>query len=173
MIEEFKKFALRGNAVDLAIGVIIGAAFGAIVNSLVGDIMSPIIGAITGGFDFSNYFLPLSSKVTATSLAEARKQGAVLAWGSFLTVVINFIIIAWGLVPRGQADESDDAIRGAEDACVDQAGDAAHGNPRPVEARAKVMCRAKTCEERGRALSRRNLMGSGALFRAHEFSCAH
>jgi len=94
MIEEFKKFALRGNAVDLAIGVVIGAAFGAIVNSL---IMSPIIGAVTGGFDFSNYFLPLSSKVTATSLAEARKQGAVLAWGSFLTVVINFIIIAWVL----------------------------------------------------------------------------
>jgi large conductance mechanosensitive channel len=97
MIEEFKKFALRGNAVDLAIGVVIGAAFGAIVNSLVGDIISPIIGAITGGFDFSNYFLPLSSKVTATSLAEARKQGAALAWGSFLTVVINFIIIAWVL----------------------------------------------------------------------------
>jgi large conductance mechanosensitive channel len=97
MLEEFKKFALRGNAVDLAIGVVIGAAFGAIVNSLVGDIISPIIGAVTGGFDFSNYFLPLSSKVTATSLAEARKQGAVLAWGSFLTVVINFIIIAWVL----------------------------------------------------------------------------
>src|SRR5436189_5034185 len=97
MLEEFKKFALRGNAVDLAIGVVIGAAFGAIVNSLVGDIMSSIIGAITGGFDFSNYFLPLSSKVTATSLAEARKQGAVLAWGSFLTVVINFVIIAWVL----------------------------------------------------------------------------
>jgi large conductance mechanosensitive channel len=97
MIEEFKKFALRGNAVDLAIGVIIGAAFGAIVNSLVGDIMSPIIGAVTGGFDFSNHFLPLSSKVTADSLVEAKKQGAVLAWGSFLTIVINFIIIAWVL----------------------------------------------------------------------------
>jgi large conductance mechanosensitive channel len=97
MIEEFKKFALRGNAVDLAIGVIIGAAFGAIVNSVVGDIMSPIIGAVTGGFDFSNHFLPLSSKVTATSLAEAKKEGAVLAWGNFLTIVINFIIIAWVL----------------------------------------------------------------------------
>jgi large conductance mechanosensitive channel len=95
MLEEFKKFALRGNAVDLAIGVIIGAAFGAIVNSLVGDILSPIIGAVTGGFDFSNYFIPLSSKVTADSLVEARKQGAVLAWGNFLTIVINFIIIAW------------------------------------------------------------------------------
>src|SRR5437667_1313424 len=97
MLEEFKKFALRGNAVDLAIGVIIGAAFGSIVNSLVGDILSPIIGAVTGGFDFSNYFIPLSSKVTADSLVEAKKQGAVLAWGSFLTVVINFIIIAWVL----------------------------------------------------------------------------
>ena len=94
MLEEFKKFALRGNAVDLAIGVIIGAAFGAIVNSLVGDILTPVIGAITGGLDFSNHFLPLSSKVTADSLAEARKQGAVLAWGSFLTFLINFIIIA-------------------------------------------------------------------------------
>ena len=94
MLEEFKKFALRGNAVDLAIGVIIGAAFGAIVNSMVGDILTPIIGAITGGLDFSNHFIPLSSKVAADSLAEARKQGAVLAWGSFLTFVINFIIIA-------------------------------------------------------------------------------
>jgi large conductance mechanosensitive channel len=95
MLEEFKKFALRGNVVDLAIGVMIGAAFGAIVNSLVGDIIMPLIGAVTGGLDFSNYFIPLSSKVTATSLAEAKKQGAVLAWGGFLTILINFIIIAW------------------------------------------------------------------------------
>ena len=94
MLEEFKKFALRGNAVDLAIGVIIGAAFGAIVNSMVGDILTPIIGAVTGGLDFSNHFIPLSSKITADSLAEAKKQGAVLAWGSFLTFLINFIIIA-------------------------------------------------------------------------------
>ena len=95
MLEEFKKFALRGNVVDLAIGVMIGAAFGAIVNSLVGDIITPLIGAVTGGLDFSNYFIPLSSKVTATSLAEAKKQGAVLAWGGFLTILINFVIIAW------------------------------------------------------------------------------
>jgi large conductance mechanosensitive channel len=94
MLEDFKKFALRGNVVDLAIGVIIGAAFGGIVSSLVGDVIMPIIGAITGGLDFSNYFLPLSSKVTADSLAEAKKQGAVLAWGSFITIVINFLIIA-------------------------------------------------------------------------------
>jgi large conductance mechanosensitive channel len=97
MLEEFKKFALRGNVADLAIGVIIGAAFGAIVNSLVADILSPIIGALTGSFDFSNYFIALSSRVTADSLAEAKKQGAVLAWGSFVTLVINFIIIAWVL----------------------------------------------------------------------------
>ena len=97
MLEEFKKFAMRGNVVDLAVAVIIGAAFGAIVNSLVNDIVMPIIGAVAGGLDFSNYFLPLSSKVTATSLAEARKQGAVLAWGNFLTLVLNFLIIAFAL----------------------------------------------------------------------------
>src|ERR1700720_4044802 len=97
MLEEFKKFALRGNVVDLAVGVIIGVAFGAIVNSLVGDIIMPVIGAVTGGLDFSNYFISLSSKVTADSLAEAKKQGAVLAWGSFITIVINFLIIAFVL----------------------------------------------------------------------------
>ena len=97
MLDEFKKFALRGNVVDLAIGVIIGAAFGAIVNSLVVDIITPIIGAATGGVDFSNYFLPLSGKVTAATLVEAKKQGAVLAWGNFLTLVINFLIIAFVL----------------------------------------------------------------------------
>lgn len=97
MLAEFKKFALRGNVVDLAVGVIIGAAFGGIVSSMVSDIIMPIIGAITGGLDFSNYFLPLSSKVTATTLLEAKKQGAVLAYGSFLTVTLNFIIIAFVL----------------------------------------------------------------------------
>jgi large conductance mechanosensitive channel len=97
MLNEFKKFAMRGNVVDLAIGVIIGAAFGGIVNSLVADVLLPLIGAVTGGLDFSNYFIRLSSKVTADSLVEAKKQGAVLAWGSFLTLMINFIIIAWVL----------------------------------------------------------------------------
>jgi len=97
MLEEFKKFALRGNVVDLAIGVIIGAAFGAIVNSMVADIIMPVVGAVSGGLDFSNYFLPLSSKVTAVSLAEAKKQGAVLAYGNFLTITLNFIIIAFVL----------------------------------------------------------------------------
>jgi large conductance mechanosensitive channel len=97
MLEEFKKFALRGNVVDLAIGVIIGAAFGAIVNSMVADIIMPIVGAVSGGLDFSNYFIPLSSKVTAATLVEAKKQGAVLAWGNFLTITLNFIIIAFVL----------------------------------------------------------------------------
>src|SRR4249919_893123 len=97
MLAEFKKFALRGNVVDLALGVIIGAAFSGIINSLVGDVIMPIIGAITGGLDFSNYFAPLSAKITATTLAEAKKQGAVLAWGSFLTVTLNFIIVAFVL----------------------------------------------------------------------------
>src|SRR5580692_4327360 len=97
MLEEFRKFAMRGNVVDLAVGVVIGAAFGAIVTSLVGDIIMPIIGAITGGLDFSNYFTPLSQAVTAGNLADAKKQGAVLAWGNFLTLTINFIIIAFVL----------------------------------------------------------------------------
>ncbi len=97
MFEDFRKFAVRGNAVDLAVGVIIGAAFGAIVSSLVGDVIMPMLGAVTGGLDFSNYFLPLSSKITATTLAEAKKEGAVLAWGNFLTIVLNFLIISWVL----------------------------------------------------------------------------
>jgi large conductance mechanosensitive channel len=95
MFEEFKKFALRGSVIDLAIGVMIGAAFSGIVDSLVKDILTPVIGAVAGGLDFSNYFYPLSSKVTADTLAEAQKQGAVIAWGSFLTRCINFAIIAF------------------------------------------------------------------------------
>jgi large conductance mechanosensitive channel len=97
MLDEFKKFALRGNVIDLAVGVIIGAAFGSIVSSLVADIIMPLIGAVTGGLDFSNYFTPLSAKVTADTLVEAKKQGAVLAWGNFLTITLNFIIIAFVL----------------------------------------------------------------------------
>ncbi|HWW46514.1 MAG TPA: large conductance mechanosensitive channel protein MscL [Xanthobacteraceae bacterium] len=97
MLKQFRDFAMKGNVVDLAVAVIIGAAFGAIVNSMVGDIIMPIIGAVTGGLDFSNYYTPLSAKVTATNLADAKKQGAVLAWGSFLTLTLNFLIVAWVL----------------------------------------------------------------------------
>src|SRR6187401_2324038 len=95
MLKKFQDFAIKGNAFDLAVGVIIGAAFGGIVSSLVGDIFMPLIGAVTGGLDFSNYFVPLSSKVTADSLVEAKKQGAVFAWGNFITLIINFIIVAF------------------------------------------------------------------------------
>jgi large conductance mechanosensitive channel len=105
MLEEFKKFAMRGNVVDLAVGVIIGAAFGAIVSSMVSDLIMPIIGAVTGGLDFSNYYAQLTGpKVAAgTPLAEARKAGAVLAYGNFITIAFNFLIIAWVLfmVVRG------------------------------------------------------------------------
>jgi large conductance mechanosensitive channel len=97
VLKEFHEFAMKGNVVDLAVGVIIGAAFGAIVTSLVGDIIMPIIGSVTGGLDFSNYYTGLSKAVTATNLADAKKQGAVLAWGNFLTLTINFLIIAFVL----------------------------------------------------------------------------
>jgi len=97
MLKEFREFAMKGNVVDLAVAVIIGAAFGAIVSSMVADIIMPIIGAITGGLDFSNYFTGLSSQVTATNLADAKKQGAVLAWGNFLTLTLNFLIVAFVL----------------------------------------------------------------------------
>ena len=88
---------MKGNVVDLAVGVIIGAAFGAIVTSMVADIIMPIVGAITCGLDFSNYFTGLSKSVTATNLADAKKQGAVLAWGNFLTLTLNFVIVAFVL----------------------------------------------------------------------------
>ena len=97
VFKEFREFAMKGNVVDLAVGVIIGAAFGSIVTSLVGDIIMPVIGAITGGLDFSNYFTPLSKAVTASNLVDAKKQGAVLAWGNFLTLTLNFLIIAFVL----------------------------------------------------------------------------
>jgi large conductance mechanosensitive channel len=97
MLKEFREFAMKGNVVDLAVGVVIGAAFGAIVTSLVGDVIMPIVGGITGGLDFSNYFTPLSKAVTASNLVDAKKQGAVLAWGNFLTLTLNFILIAFAL----------------------------------------------------------------------------
>jgi large conductance mechanosensitive channel len=95
MIQEFKQFALRGNVVDLAIAVVIGTAFGAIVTSMVGDIIMPIIGAITGGLDFSSYYLPLSSAVdVGLPYSEAKGKGAVLGYGQFLTVAVNFAVVA-------------------------------------------------------------------------------
>ena len=95
MWQEFKTFAFKGNVFDLAVGVIIGLAFSKIVTSIVDDLIMPIIGAIFGGLDFSNYYIGLSSKVTAPTLAAAKEQGAVFAYGNFITVLINFLIIAW------------------------------------------------------------------------------
>ncbi|MCL6555272.1 MAG: large conductance mechanosensitive channel protein MscL [Burkholderiales bacterium] len=93
-IEEFREFAIKGNAVDLAVGVIIGGAFGKIVDSVVGDLIMPIVSMFFGGLDFSNYFIPLSGQ-TATTLAEAKKAGAVFAYGNFITVLLNFLILAF------------------------------------------------------------------------------
>ena len=95
MLDEFKNFAFKGNAFDLAIGVIIGGAFGKIVSSIVDDLIMPVAGGLTGGLDFNNYFWPLSSNVTATTLAAAREQGATFAFGSFITILINFLIVAF------------------------------------------------------------------------------
>ena len=95
MIKEFQEFIAKGNVMDLAVGVIIGGAFGLIVKSLTDDLIMPIVGAIFGGFDFSDYFLPLASNVTADTLEAAREQGAVFAYGNFLTVLVNFLILAW------------------------------------------------------------------------------
>lgn len=94
---DFKSFAFKGNAFDLAVGVIVGAAFSKIVDGIVNLLIMPIIGALTGGLNFDSYFLPLSASVTSPVLAEAQKQGAVLAYGAFITVVINFLLVAFVL----------------------------------------------------------------------------
>jgi len=91
---EFKEFALKGNVMDLAVGVIIGGAFGKIVDSIVNDLIMPLIGRVTGGLDFSNYYIGLNSQPAGLSLAEARKAGAVFAYGNFITVLISFVILA-------------------------------------------------------------------------------
>lgn len=93
-MSEFKEFAVKGNVMDLAVGVIIGGAFGKIVDSVVGDLIMPIVGKIFGGLDFNNYFIALSGQ-TATTLVEAKKAGAVFAYGSFLTILLNFVILAF------------------------------------------------------------------------------
>lgn len=95
MMQEFKDFASKGNVIDLAVGVIIGAAFGKIVDSLVADIIMPVIGKIFGGLDFSNYFLALNGQASNLTLVEAKKLGAVLAYGNFFTIALNFIILAF------------------------------------------------------------------------------
>ncbi|MET3121681.1 large conductance mechanosensitive channel [Oxalobacteraceae bacterium GrIS 2.11] len=95
MMQEFKTFITRGNVVDLAVGVIVGAAFSKIVDSLVQDVIMPLIGKVIGGLDFTNYYLPLNGQESHLTLVEAKKLGAVLAYGNFFTIVLNFIILAF------------------------------------------------------------------------------
>jgi large conductance mechanosensitive channel len=95
IVAEFKEFAVKGNVVDLAVGVIIGGAFGKIVDSIVGDLIMPVVSRVVGGLDFSNYYLPLNGQASSLALAEAKKAGAVLAYGNFLTIALNFVILAF------------------------------------------------------------------------------
>ena len=95
MMGEFKQFAMKGNVVDLAVGVIIGGAFGKIVDSLVQDVIMPPVGRLFGGLDFANYYLPLNNQPLGMALADAKKAGAVLAYGNFLTILLNFVILAF------------------------------------------------------------------------------
>lgn len=95
ILKEFKQFALKGNVMDLAVGVIIGGAFGKIVDSLVNDVIMPIVGKLFGGFDFSNNYLALNGQAADLTLVEAKKLGAVLAYGNFVTIVLNFVILAF------------------------------------------------------------------------------
>jgi len=95
MMQEFRAFAVKGNAVDLAVGVIIGGAFGKIVDSIVGDLVMPVVGKLLGGLDFSAYYLPLAGQDLGLPLAEARKLGAVFAYGNFITITVNFILLAF------------------------------------------------------------------------------
>lgn len=95
MLKEFKAFAVKGNVIDLAVGVIIGSAFAKIVDSLVQDLIMPVAGKLLGGLDFTNYYLPLNDQGTHLPLIEAKKAGAVFAYGSFITILLNFLILAF------------------------------------------------------------------------------
>lgn len=95
MMSEFKEFAIKGNAIDLAVGVIIGASFGKIVDSIVGDLIMPVVGKLIGGLDFSNYYIPLAGQASGMALEEAKKAGAVFAYGNFITILVNFAILAF------------------------------------------------------------------------------
>lgn len=121
MMEEFKKFAMKGNVVDLAVGVIIGGAFGRIVDSLVQDVIMPPIGKLFGGLDFASYYIPLNGQPHGLPLAEAKKAGAVLAYGNFFTILLNFVILAFVIFqmvrlmnrmrsPLGKAEEAAAAV---------------------------------------------------------------
>jgi large conductance mechanosensitive channel len=121
MLQEFKAFAVKGNVVDLAVAVIIGAAFGRIVESLVQDIIMPVVGKLVGGLDFSNYYIPLNNQGMNLTLAEAKKAGAVLAYGNFITILLNFLILAFVIFQMVRLINKARALRRAgetEDAAV-------------------------------------------------------
>ena len=115
MLKEFRDFAMKGNVVDLAVGVIIGGAFGKIVSSLVEDIIMPVIAKIIGNVDFSNLYYSFGND-TSLALTDAKKAGAVLAYGNFITILINFIIVAFCIflvikamnkaIPRGKEPQA-------------------------------------------------------------------
>jgi large conductance mechanosensitive channel len=115
-LDEFKKFIARGNVIDLAVGIVIGSAFTAIVQSLVKDIVNPLLGVVTGNLDFSNYFVALNGQVFET-LTKAREAGApVIAWGSFITAIINFMIITWAVFLLIKAvNKIEDFVEGEND----------------------------------------------------------
>ena len=115
-LDEFKKFIARGNVIDLAVAIVIGASFTAIVQSLVKDIVNPLLGVVTGNLDFSNYFFALNGQVYET-LSKALEAGApVLAWGSFITAIINFMIIAWAVFLLIKAvNKIEDIVEGEND----------------------------------------------------------
>ena len=95
MMQEFREFAVKGNAIDLAVGVIIGGAFGKIVDSIVGDLIMPLVGKLVGGLDFSSYYIPLAGQAAGLTLEEAKKTGAVFAYGNFITILVNFMLLAF------------------------------------------------------------------------------
>ena len=95
MFKEFKEFALKGNLIDMAVAFVMGAAFTKLSTAFIEDLIMPLIGKISGGMDYTNKFVALSDKVTATNLIEAKKQGAVFAYGNFITIGINFVIVAF------------------------------------------------------------------------------
>jgi large conductance mechanosensitive channel len=95
MIKEFKEFALKGNLIDMAVAFVMGAAFTKLSTAFIEGLIMPVIGQISGGMDYTNKFIGLSDKVTATNLVDAKKQGAVIAYGDFITIAINFVIVAF------------------------------------------------------------------------------
>ena len=119
MMQEFKEFAMKGNVVDLAVGVIIGGAFGKIVDSLVQDIIMPPISKLFGGLDFANYYLPLNSQDPHLSLVEAKKLGAVFAYGNFATILLNFVILAFVIFQMVRLMNKARTLRSKEEAAAE------------------------------------------------------